>query len=372
MNLPNQPKPAKKIDPRVPQARTLVEAGITHYDAGRLGKAQQAYRAALKVMPGHPRALHLLGVIAHKTGRSDAAVKLISQAIKRPPRVAVFHNNLGNALRQIGRREASVVAYKRAIALAPKMVEAYTNLGIAYFEPGQIDESLAAHGQALALKPDSMLAKWNTRLTLPALYDSKAAIDRHRKRWSEGVRALTDDLDLSTPAKVTEAELTVTLMTNFYLNYQGRNDVALQKLYGALLDRISSAAYPEVPAILEPRVIAPGERIRVGFVSFFLYHHSVYKTHGAWITGLDKSRFEVHVLYTGRRVDEATENVRRNAVVLRAPAPIVVGVTVDRFEMGAAKQHHATEIGLPADIHEDVAAGRCWAPCHSPRVGLSG
>ncbi|MFP6740691.1 MAG: tetratricopeptide repeat protein [Alphaproteobacteria bacterium] len=295
------------------QARQLVEAGIAHYDAGRMAKAQQAYGAALKVVPGHPRALHLLGVIAHKTGRPGAAVKFISQAIKRRPRVAVFHNNLGNALRQLGKREASLVAYKRAIALAPKMAEAYTNLGIAYFELGQIDESLAAHGQALALKPDSVLAKWNTRLTLPALYDSKAAIDRHRKRWSEGVKALTDDLDLSTPAKAAEAELAVTLMTNFYLNYQGRNDVALQKLYGGLLDRISSAAYPKVPATLEPQVIGPGERIRVGFVSFFLYHHSVYKTHGAWITGLDKSRFEVHVLYTGRRFDAATENVKRNA-----------------------------------------------------------
>jgi len=30
-------------------------------------------------MPGHPRALHLLGVIAHKTGRPGVAAKKISE-----------------------------------------------------------------------------------------------------------------------------------------------------------------------------------------------------------------------------------------------------------------------------------------------------
>lgn len=207
------------------------------------------------------------------------------------------------------------MCYKHAVALAPKMADAYVNLGIAYFELGQTDESLAAHGKALELQPESIIAKWNARLTLPALYDSKAAIGRHRKRWTEGITALIDDIDLSGPTQVAQAERAVTLMTNFYLNYQGRNDVALQTLYGGLLHDIARAAYPEVPATIERRVIAPGERIRVGFVSNFLYFHSVYKTHGAWITGLDKSRFEVHTLYAGSRVDHATEDIKRHSAV---------------------------------------------------------
>ena len=304
-----------QADPRRAEARQLVEAGIIHFSAGRLAKAGTVYHQALKVVPNHPRALHLLGVLAHQMGRHGAAVKLIRQAIKRRPKVPVFHNNLGNALRQMGQREASVECYQQAIALAPNMAEAYTNLGIAYFELGQIDESLAAHGRALELKPESLMTKWNARLTLPALYDSKASIGRHRKRWSDGVRALIDEIELSTPAVIAEAELAVTLMTNFYLNYQGRNDVALQKLYGGLLHRIAKAAYPEVPETLERRLIPAGERIRVGFVSNFFFHHSVYKTHGAWVTGLDKNRFEVHTLYAGRRVDYATEDVKRNSAV---------------------------------------------------------
>ena len=71
------------------------------------------------------------------------------------------------------------MCYKHAVALAPKMADAYVNLGIAYFELGQTDESLAAHGKALELQPESIIAKWNARLTLPALYDR---LDR------EGVR----------------------------------------------------------------------------------------------------------------------------------------------------------------------------------------
>jgi Flp pilus assembly protein TadD len=94
----NQQDPARR-HPRAAEARRLVEAGIVHFGAGRLAKAGQAYREALELVPGHPRALHRLGVLAHHRGRHGVAVKLIRQAIERRPNVAAFHNNLGNALR---------------------------------------------------------------------------------------------------------------------------------------------------------------------------------------------------------------------------------------------------------------------------------
>lgn len=310
MNPPNHTDPPPRPDPRVVEARRLIETGLVDFRGGRLAKAEAAYRQALKVVPGHPRALHLLGMIAHQIGRHAAAVKLIRQAIKRRPNVPLFHNNLGNALRQSGDCAASVKAYERAIALKPDMSEAHSNMGLAYFELGQIDESLAAHNRALELKPNSVMAKWGAYLTLPVLYDHEADIDRHRERWRGGVETLLGELDLGTPAKAREAANAVTLMTNFYLSFQGRNDIAEQTLYGQLLHRIASAAYPGARTAAPARVRKPGDKIRVGFVSYFLYWHSVYKTHGRWITGLDRERFEIHTFYTGKRFDESTQAVK--------------------------------------------------------------
>lgn len=94
MATPNNPNQPKQPDPKAVEARRLVEAGLPHFRAGRLPKAQAAYRQALKVVPGHPRALHLLGMVAHQVSRYPLAVKLISQAIERRPNVPLFHNNL--------------------------------------------------------------------------------------------------------------------------------------------------------------------------------------------------------------------------------------------------------------------------------------
>lgn len=360
-------------NPKAAAALRAIEAGIVDYQAGRLREAELAYRKALKIVPGHPRALHLLGVIAHQVGRHAVAVKLIRRAIAKRPNVAVFHNNLGNALRQMGKREESITAYERAIELNAEMSEAYSNLGLAHFELGQTDAALAAHRRALELAPGSMFAKWGAYLTLPVLYDSKADIARHRKRWAEGVKTIIAELDLTTPAKAAAAENAVTLMTNFYLNYQGRNDLAMQKLYGGLLHRISNAAYPGVPATAEPRAIAPGGKIRVGFVSYFLYQHSVYKTHGAWITGLDRDRFEVHTLYTGKRFDEATEDVKRNSDVFRGD------IHTNRARIAAIRESELDAlIYLDIGMHPDMqlmgalrlAPVQCVAGGHPVTTGL--
>ncbi|MFP6740689.1 MAG: hypothetical protein VCD33_03530 [Alphaproteobacteria bacterium] len=154
-----------------------------------------------------------------------------------------------------------------------------------------------------------MVAKWGADLTLPVIYDSEADIGRHRARWRKGVETLLEELDVSTPAKAREAANAVTLMTNFYLSFQVRNDIEEQTLYGQLLHRIASAASPGAQRAAPARSRKPGDKIRVGFVSYFLYWHSVYKTHGRWITGLDRARFEIHTFYTGTRSDDSTKAV---------------------------------------------------------------
>jgi len=52
----------------------LAEAARQH-EAGRLAEAERLYRRLLADDPNRPDCLHLLGLVAHQTGRSEAALE---------------------------------------------------------------------------------------------------------------------------------------------------------------------------------------------------------------------------------------------------------------------------------------------------------
>src|SRR6266550_7127689 len=80
-------------DPRI-RSRELgadLQTGIAHHQAGRLDEAEALYRKLLDVVPDHPRALHLLGIIETERGRPERGVKLIGRAFPALARSADAH-----------------------------------------------------------------------------------------------------------------------------------------------------------------------------------------------------------------------------------------------------------------------------------------
>lgn len=75
----------------------LIQTAMEHHQAGRLPEAEAIYQQVLQVVPDHPDALHLLGVLANQTGKNVIAVELIRRAILVNPSSPMY-NNLGNAL----------------------------------------------------------------------------------------------------------------------------------------------------------------------------------------------------------------------------------------------------------------------------------
>ncbi|MBV9813763.1 MAG: tetratricopeptide repeat protein, partial [Acetobacteraceae bacterium] len=54
-----------------------LRAAVEHHGKGRLDKAEELYRRALRRHPDHPDILHLLGVLAFDRGRPERALQLI-------------------------------------------------------------------------------------------------------------------------------------------------------------------------------------------------------------------------------------------------------------------------------------------------------
>jgi len=133
-----------------------MEQAVTFHRSGRLGEAEILYRRVLTEQPNHSNALHLLGLLAFQSGKSDWALELIGRAISLNPLAADFHLNRGVVLDQIGRSQEAVAAFNQAISLRPGLPEAHANLGNALRKTGKSADAAAACRKAIELRPDYM------------------------------------------------------------------------------------------------------------------------------------------------------------------------------------------------------------------------
>ena len=146
-----------------------LRAAIEHHRAGRLDKADDLYRRALRRHPDNPDILHLLGVLALDRGRPERAIQLISKALHALPGFADAHSNLGNALRAAGRPAEAAASYRRAVALRPGFAAAWSNLGRLLNEQGDHPGALECCDRALLLAPALAEAHVNRAHVLRAL-----------------------------------------------------------------------------------------------------------------------------------------------------------------------------------------------------------
>jgi predicted TPR repeat methyltransferase len=132
-----------------------------HHRAGRLMDAEAICAQIVAAEPRHADALHLLGVIAGQTGRSEAAVDWLRQSIAARPDHPEAQKNLGVALRAVGETDEAIAAYRRAISLKPDYAEAHKNLGNALYQSGRLDDTIAAYRQAILFHPGNSEAHCN-------------------------------------------------------------------------------------------------------------------------------------------------------------------------------------------------------------------
>jgi Tfp pilus assembly protein PilF len=90
---------------------------VGYHQVGALGQAEQLYLQVLQADPKQPDALHLLGLIAKRSGRHDLAGAYMRQALSIRPDFPEAHFNLGNVLREQGQLEEAAASYRQALRL---------------------------------------------------------------------------------------------------------------------------------------------------------------------------------------------------------------------------------------------------------------
>ena len=130
----------------------LALAMRMHKQGGR-EFAIEVYERVLTVAPGHPDALHFLGVAEHQRGHGERALALLARSIASDPTAPAPHLNRGNILLEQGRFDQATADYARAAELGLDNAAVYNNLGVLYRARGLPIEAEQAYRRAIALDP---------------------------------------------------------------------------------------------------------------------------------------------------------------------------------------------------------------------------
>jgi CRISPR-associated protein Csy1 len=290
--------------------------------AGRAEEAAQAYLAALRLDRARPGA-HL-GLARIFDARGDVAVAEggYREALRLDPANARANARLGQIL-AMARVEEAEPLLRRALAADPADAATAHHLAYVLRRLNRLEEARRVAGSVLARRPFDLQARLMASLALEPVPASAESIAAARRAFARGLEALEADVArfAEDPAQVLGLK-----WENFALAYHGEDDRPLQEGWGRFVTALLARAAPSLVAPRERRARAPGERLRVGFLSSFLHDCTVGKYFRSWITGLDPGRFEVFAYHTGHARDALTDGIARSGARFRhlfEPAPSV-------------------------------------------------
>lgn len=321
-------------------AAAHVDLGRLHMDQGRVREALADFQAAVSADPSHVRAWNNLGIALQNLERLDDAQRAFNHSLTLDPGYPLAHFNLARIHKLRGdldralehaqdavRLDAGLVeawvligeihaakrempnafaAYRAAVQTAPSNISARTALAGLVAKVGGFDDARKEYRLLSAQFPSSLRAALPANLLLPQVYDSVDQLQSVRADYAEGLRRLSDSVSRFRIGKPDQA-LNEARWTNFYLAYQGLNDVELQRQYGEFLRAVLA---PALPGFFAPRPRRAGRsRIRVGFLSHFFFNCTAGRYFSSWITHLDRERFETFVYYTNDWVADDTRAI---------------------------------------------------------------
>ncbi len=262
----------------------------------RPGEAFEAAKRAAELQPAMAAAHCNAGLALKASGHAERAEAMFRAALACDPDHAESLHNLGNLVRQIPGREAEARALLASLIRArPRMIEPRIALAQSLRDACEGAEAASMLETAAAISPDDPLVRLALAMSpLQALYRTEAERAGARTAYAARLRALDSWARDGRLAALAEA---AGIVQPFYLPYAGGIDRDLQAIHGALMADAARARYGDAALAAHP---APGERIRVGFVSGYMRDHSNWKIPlRGWMEGLDRTRFEVFGYYTG-------------------------------------------------------------------------
>jgi protein O-GlcNAc transferase len=278
------------------------------YGDGQMQAAVNAYEETLRRKPDHVLALNNLGCLLKDLGADEQAVAMFNRSIEIDPMYAPAYINMGNAYKDHNDFEHAYAAYLKAISLEPGNQDALVSMGSLLKKEGRFEEGLGFLKRAVAASPEISRAWWYYHLALPILYKTESEIAHYRRCFSDGLVKIINAMKLDTSEQCKRALAGIGSTTTFYLQYQGQNDLQLQKTYGGIVNQTMAANYPQWSVPLKRSQQKENAKIRIGYVSAFLRTHTIGKFLIGWVESHNRREFEIYTYHLGNRRDQLTDD----------------------------------------------------------------
>ncbi len=157
-------------------AAHLAREALRLHQGGKLGPAEESYRAALSAEPDNPDTLHRLGLLLWQTGRPEEAAALLARALEIDDKAAQTWLLLGMVRARLADPIEALRCCARSLALQPANPAALNlaaNLESARGKHGVARDMLQ---RALRIKPDFADAEHNLGIALAGLGDTEGAL----------------------------------------------------------------------------------------------------------------------------------------------------------------------------------------------------
>lgn len=254
-----------------------------------------------------------LGRIHFASRNIRAAIAWLRRAIEKRPDTHQVHRLLGKYLLGDGQPEFAYAHLRNAIEAGMTQNAILMEMANACLHSGRIEEARTWYARILTQEPNSLHAIVNEALSLPMVYETKANLIQERERYRRGLQRLTAHVPdyIHHPM---QARLAAAQRTNFFLAYQGMNDLALQVEYGKFVQSFLSGCIPPRP---QETSTLGSNKTRIGFVSRFFRTCTVGNYFKSWITLLEKNRFFVATYSLTTEADTLTQDIAAASDIFR-------------------------------------------------------
>ncbi len=253
----------------------LNNLGLCYKVLGAIDRAEECYRRALGVEPGHPEALTNLANVLFQREKHAEVVAITDRLLALP------HGGRGSmrllrALSQerLGDVAGSEATLREATLKRPDDPTLHAYLGTLYVRAQRYAEAEAALERSLALAPDSAYA-------LSMLAHAR----QHRCAWS-GLSSLFSRLDAWLSSEGAEGPVPVDAFSALAMPL---SPLALLHVAQRWARTIARGPLPPRPVLNR----APGERLRVAFVSANFRDHATMHLSLEFWEKIDRSRLEM-------------------------------------------------------------------------------
>ena len=302
----------KRYDEAEQAARQVIAVEHTHTNAhlalyGALTgqkKYEDAWMVLQEALESSPKDVDILQAVANHHAKHKhwtEAEAWFRRALEIKPHFADAHSNLGITLKNMGRLGEAELSLRRALEIKPDFAKAHSNLGSTLRDLGRLDEAAASFRKAYQLGVYGAHIK--EVFMIPAIMSTKQGVLKNRAVFEQNLNQLLENpVQIDDPLKDVET-------TNFYLAFHGLNDRDLQVKIAKFFEQ-SCPTLLYVASHCTEHKPASKKKIRVGFLSKFIYKHSVSLCYSRVVEELaQRDTFEVALISSHEINDEAVRKV---------------------------------------------------------------